>query len=233
MDFYKLILKMKIKNLILVLILFQVLIFNCCKYNILKDDIVKSFNNKELEYFCELVFYREYKTHDVPLFYWKNDMKIKLKGLYSTSDSIELARITEELDSLINSIQIEIVKNDYNMEINYINKEDFKNFPNYVNNNLGFFWINRSSLGLKPTGYILIDKDQSPRVRNHLLREELTQSLGLMNDSWKYPESTFYQGWTLTNDYSELDRKMIQLLYNYGLPYNMRKEKFYELFLKD
>ena len=50
--------------------------------------------------------------------------------------------------------------------------------------------------------------------QKHILREELTQSLGLCNDSWKYEESIFYQGYSTVTEYSELDKKVIQMLYN-------------------
>jgi hypothetical protein len=50
--------------------------------------------------------------------------------------------------------------------------------------------------------------------QKHLLREELTQSLGLVNDSWKYKNSIFYQGWTTTTEYSDIDRELIDILYN-------------------
>jgi hypothetical protein len=48
----------------------------------------------------------------------------------------------------------------------------------------------------------------------HFIREELTQGLGLINDSWKYPESIFYQGDSKTIEYTELDKAIIQKLYN-------------------
>ena len=49
--------------------------------------------------------------------------------------------------------------------------------------------------------------------KKHLLREELTQSLGFFNDSWLYPESIFYQGWTDVTEYSEMDKEIIKMLY--------------------
>ena len=51
-------------------------------------------------------------------------------------------------------------------------------------------------------------------AQKHLLREELTQSLGLFNDSWKYPESIFYQGWSTVTEYSDMDKRLIDMLYN-------------------
>jgi hypothetical protein len=46
-----------------------------------------------------------------------------------------------------------------------------------------------------------------------LLREELTQSLRLINDSYIYPDSIFQQDWTDTTWFTEIDRKIIHALY--------------------
>jgi hypothetical protein len=62
--------------------------------------------------------------------------------------------------------------------------------------------------------YVDVVRTTDEEAQKHLLREELTQSLGLTNDSWKYPESIFYQGWTTTTTYTEMDKRLIDLLYN-------------------
>lgn len=49
--------------------------------------------------------------------------------------------------------------------------------------------------------------------RSHLIREELTQSFGLINDSTLYAESIFQQSWTTTQTYSPTDERLIQMLY--------------------
>ena len=46
--------------------------------------------------------------------------------------------------------------------------------------------------------------------QRHLLREELTQSLGLAKDSFKYPNSIFQSSWTQTLNYMEIDKDMIR-----------------------
>ena len=50
--------------------------------------------------------------------------------------------------------------------------------------------------------------------QKHLLREELTQSLGLGKDSSKYPNSIFQSSWTQTLNYLEIDKDLIRLLYH-------------------
>ena len=48
----------------------------------------------------------------------------------------------------------------------------------------------------------------------HLLREELTQSLGLARDRIEYPESIFQASWTATTEYADIDKELIRLLYH-------------------
>ena len=62
--------------------------------------------------------------------------------------------------------------------------------------------------------YVDLVRNGDVESYKHLLREELTQSLGLFNDSWDYPESIFYQAWTTTTEYAPIDSELIDMLYN-------------------
>ena len=61
--------------------------------------------------------------------------------------------------------------------------------------------------------YVDIERADLP-AQKHLLREELTQSLGLARDSSWYLESIFQSEWTTTNSYSDIDKELIRLLYH-------------------
>ena len=62
--------------------------------------------------------------------------------------------------------------------------------------------------------YVDTERSSTMSAKKHLLREELTQSLGLFNDTYDYPESIFYQEWTETNEYAPIDIELISMLYN-------------------
>ena len=51
-------------------------------------------------------------------------------------------------------------------------------------------------------------------AQKHLLREELTQSLGLARDSPEYTESIFQSSWTTTTEFAAIDKELIRLLYH-------------------
>ena len=83
-------------------------------------------------------------------------------------------------------------------------------------------------------GRILISSDGiNQGERSHLIREELTQSLGLFQDSWQYPESIFYQGWTATPEYAAIDGPTIQLLYQPQLSAGMTQGQVRNLITLD
>ena len=62
---------------------------------------------------------------------------------------------------------------------------------------------------------ILIDSTNAitQTQRCHLIREELTQSMGMMQDSNLYADSIFQIEWTETVKYSKQDESVIRLLY--------------------
>ena len=62
--------------------------------------------------------------------------------------------------------------------------------------------------------YIDVVRCTDLQGQKHLLREELTQSLGLKNDSYKYENSIFQQKWTEVTEYAPIDIKVIEMLYN-------------------
>jgi hypothetical protein len=70
---------------------------------------------------------------------------------------------------------------------------------------------------------LITSQKVTQRERSHLIREELTQSLGLMRDSYKHPNSMFYQPWTDVTEFSDLDRALIQLLYSADLRAGMTR----------
>ena len=90
--------------------------------------------------------------------------------------------------------------------------------------NLGFFWVNwRRSGEIFRANILITTEGVTPQERAHLIREELTQSLGLMRDSNRYPESIFFQGWTDVTRYTDLDKAVIEILYRPEIRLNMTR----------
>ena len=178
---------------------------------------VKQRSPETTQYFNEIVMNTEFSGSRKTAYTWKTDMKIYVDGEKQDYLMDELNKIVAELNGLINPIEIKIVSSP--SQANYVvyfgSRNNFKNNynlndPQRLDNNWGYFEVYASS------GVMYVDtyRNGDKTTQKHLLREELTQSLGLFNDSYRYPESIFYQGWTSTTEFAPIDRELIDMLYN-------------------
>jgi hypothetical protein len=162
----------------------------------------------------------EFDGGNTSLSKWNQDINIYVVGEKRDYLMSELNDIVSELNGLISTINITIVDNesDANFFILFGSSQDYNNYDSesigYTEHNQGLFIAYGGENLTKATMYVDIKRTTRDDAQKHLLREELTQSLGLCNDSYDYPESIFYQGWTETTEYTELDKELIQMLYN-------------------
>ena len=68
--------------------------------------------------------------------------------------------------------------------------------------------------------------------QKHLLREKLTQSLGLARDSHLYDYSIFQQSWTTVTQYSQMDKDIIRLLYHPEMEVGLDKTQVEDLLVQ-
>jgi len=177
----------------------------------------KVYSEEAKEYFREITLKTEFDGDRKNAFVWTTDMKIFVDGQKREYLMNELRKIVAELNVIIDPINVKIVSN--KSESNYIvyfgSHTDFKtkyklSSPQRLEGNWGYFEVSPNSGKM----YVDLVRNNDVESYKHLLREELTQSLGLFNDSWDYPESIFYQGWTTTTEYAPIDRELIDMLYN-------------------
>ena len=151
---------------------------------------------------------------------WNQDIKIFVKGKQVDYLLVELQKIVSELNSIINPISLRIVNSESNanMIVFFGSEKDFNNFDKnskkYTKNNFGAFIYYGNEYITRVNLYVDIYRADTKNSQKHLLREELTQSLGLFNDTYDYPNSIFYQGWTETTQFADIDIKLIKMLYN-------------------
>lgn len=175
------------------------------------------FTQAQIDYFMEVALGSEWGTSNQTVRKWTQNLRIKVSGARTNEDTATINRVIGELNELIreSGVQLTLDNNNPNVEIIYAPETEFSRLePNYVPGNLGFFWtywnggaLNRARILITSTNRV------TQRERSHLLREELTQVMGLMRDSWRYRDSIFYQGWTDVNQYTANDRAIIQILY--------------------
>ena len=190
-----------------------------------------SYTQEEIDYFLEIALGTEYGTSNASIKKWTENIKIRVQGTPTEIDSQTVSQVVDELNDIIDGIELAVVSQNPNIEIHFLPESDFILIePNYVSTNYGFFWVNWSIDGSIYHAKILISTDHvTQQQRSHLIREELTQSLGLMKDSYRYPDSIFYQGWTDVTSYLPIDSTVIEILYRSEIRPNMTGDQVVEV----
>ena len=187
-----------------------------------------NYSKEEIDYFTEIALGAEFGDEISVIKKWTGDIRIKINGEPTKADLQTINSIISDLNYLISEIKIKIVDKDENLIITFSPESKFVSIdPNYVPTNYGFFWAlwHDDNYVIYEARILISSVDITQQERSHLIREELTQSLGLMNDSNKYNNSIFYQEWTDVTDYSEIDKAVIKLLYQKKIEPGMSKEQ--------
>lgn len=197
------------------------------------DDGVSSglntYDKNLIAYFEEIALGFEFGSAKDVTRKWAIDMKIFVGGNKTPAMMSELQTIIAEINDLsTDGFDMSIV--DDSLQSNFYiflgsgaaYAEKYQSQSSLVITNWGLFsvyWDNSEHFYL---GNMYVDILRANAAeQKHLLREELTQSLGLAKDSPKYPESIFQEAWTTTNAYANIDKDLIRLLYHPEMQVNL------------
>ncbi|SIS42338.1 DUF2927 domain-containing protein [Salimicrobium flavidum] len=185
------------------------------------------YSEKEMAYFEEIAFGSEWGSSDIPLRKWESDPRIKVHGNPTEEDMNSLNSVIDDVNSLQESIDLKLVENNANIDVYYVPLDEFDQYvTNPKGGNWGLFYYWTGDRYVIDRSKILIATDFPDQgERSHLVREELTQTLGLTRDSETYPESMFYQHWTTTQEFLDIDEKLIQMLYDDRIDPGMNREE--------
>lgn len=177
--------------------------------------------SKQERYFCEVALGSEFGKKYHKIRKWNAAINVYLTGTSTPHLERELDGIIEELNELLPAVNMMRVfePHEANLTI-FLGKGEvfarqFRPAREKIAQNWGLVFIRQNGRGEIQQSHVYIDvyRATDPIAQKHLLREELTQALGLLNDSQQFPDSIFYQEWTLTTDYSDLDKWLIRTLY--------------------
>jgi hypothetical protein len=180
----------------------------------------------DLAYFEEIGFAPEYGDQVRMIHKWTDDVRLAVHGSPTDADLETIDRVIADLDGLLDPIEVRLVTAGQNADVYFAKRSEFSSLdPQYVSPNLGYFDVRWNGHGVIYTATVLISTEVTQSVRDHLIREEITQSLGLMSDSWSHPRSMFYQGWSETHSFSALDETLVRLLYRQELVPGMPEDE--------
>ncbi len=184
-----------------------------------------------LDYFLEIALGAEFGDQTPVIRKWSSGPRIQVHGNPTAVDLITLAQVISELNELVGGLKLELVQDNANLDIHFKPQSEFPSIlKEYEPGNAGYFWTCWSSSSVIYKAIILIASDRTEEVRSHLIREELTQALGLMRDSNFRPESTFYRQWSTVTEYSDIDREVIRILYLEDVAVGMTRDDVLALF---
>lgn len=165
------------------------------------------------DYYLEIAFGSEYGEPADHLRTWGGELRLRVFGSPTKEDLAELDRVVAELNALAGAPRIRRVEEGENVEVRFVPQAGFDRYaPDYARKNAGYVYIWWTWWYSIFRGRVLIRSEGlSRRQRAHVIREEVTQALGLLNDSWRYPDSIFYQGPSEVTEFSEIDRAVIRL----------------------
>lgn len=200
----------------------SIIISSCSK----DDETISPLNEYNLSvvsYFKEIALGFEFGNASDVTRRWTSKMKIFVGGNPTSELLLELDKILGEINDLSTTeFMIELVSDTLqsNFYIYFGSGDSYASiFPaqsSLIAENYGLFYIGYNGSNEFYTGFMYVDIIRANHtLQRHLLREELTQSLGLAKDSPKYSQSIFQEsGKTRTTEYAQIDRDLIRLLYH-------------------
>ena len=164
--------------------------------------------------FEEIAFSAEYGGDRGAIVKWQEPIRLKVSGKYTQADSATLAQAIKSINLVNGFPGISIVEGNGNGEMSFVTLASMADaVPGYVSGNWGFFMTWRGGSGFTEIKIAIATDVTDQMIRNHLIYEELYQSLGLMQDSNSHPDSIFYGPWTTVQQPSRLDWVLLRMLY--------------------
>jgi hypothetical protein len=210
------------KNLLFVLAA-SVFLVSCSKDDEAIAPGLTAYNESVVDYFKEVALGFEFGNESKITRRWEGNMKLFIGGKPTPALLAETNRIVNEINDLAsNEFNVEVVSDSLqsNFYIFFGSGNSYAAiFPaqsSFVASNWGLFSVSYTSSSVLFKGHMYVDIYRANLIeQKHLLREELTQSLGLARDSDLYPESIFQQSFsTKTTEYAPIDKDLIRLLYH-------------------
>ena len=213
------------KNKLFLLLVILIALSSCSKNDeniILPDSEFSGYEINVINYFKDVALGFEFGNVSRITRKWNSEVNISIGGEPSDELINELEKIKTEINELAtDGFKINIVNNSSQSDyfIFFGNGSDYAQlYPdqaNLVDSNWGLFSVFFNNQNQLISGQMYVDINRANLAeQKHLLREELTQSLGLARDSQKYPESIFQSAWTTTTEYTSMDSDLIRLLYH-------------------
>ncbi len=226
------------RALLLLLPLLILLLSSAAGERVFRPLSEKEAESQALSLFLTCAFHPEYEEAEPDrLNRWEQEITLWVGGNPTAEDLKILDSFLAELGEKVPGLPgIRRVRRDLDaaLRIWYIPQYMMRHYlEGYVEGNWGFFRyeVSRSRIVSARIGIASDVTDQEER--NHLLLEELTGALGLPGDHSVYSDSILYDGWSSAQSLSEVDWRMLNLLYDPSLSPGLNEQQVREILLAD
>ena len=195
--------------------------------------------NLFLKLFLKITLENEFEKKNKKCKKWDNNIKIHVFFQEYIKDlDIELDNIVKEINNLSETVKLERTKDikKANLKLFFCSDKFYRkkipvNTRPLLKNNYGLCTIfyNNNFIINKASIYIDIYRTKNLNCQKHLLREELTQSLGLVNDI-NMEDSIFNQKWQCITKYSTFDKLIIKFFLSKNIKPAMRKKEIIDIY---
>lgn len=187
-------------------------------------DVYDRYTDQQIiDYFVEVAMSGEYDLNGNPdgqtrpVVKWTSPVYTCMLGLYTQEDVFLLEVLMDEINGIKGFPGFKPVNNyNYaNLTMNFLSAFDMDRVQGYYNPEFdGYFtvWWDNWSIYYADISYRA--ENLAQYYRNPTLCEELLQTLGIMNDSYEFPESLFYQPYNTVQWPADIDWIILELLYD-------------------
>ena len=201
-----------------------------CKEHIVDVRYFKSrYSTEAINYFCEVALHSEAEDNRaVSIMKWNRDIFIYIEddtpGPYKKSVLSTVSRLNRL--QLPMRLSITSDKQKANVHVYFGTHEAFR-ARNFVK---GYGEINRNRSGWIDHAVVkVLIEPNRPAIednRESTVMEEITQCLGTVGDSYLYPLSVFYERPNTVTQLADIDKQILQLLYDPAMPVGYSNEQF-------
>lgn len=192
-----------------------------------------------LKYFLDIVLKNEFERKIQKCKKWEVNIRLyTFFEKYNISLNNEINNIINDINNLSDTIKIYRTTNikDSNVKVFLSSRDTFKKHISrenwkYLNDNYGFgrIFYNNNFIISQALVYVDIYKTNNLDCQKHLLREEITQILGMPNDI-NLKKSIFNKDWECITQYSKFDTMIIKLFLSDKIQAGMDKKEIIEVY---
>lgn len=212
---------LKIMCFVIIMILTQ-----SCNYNL--ENLKQKYSVETINYFYETVFFQDNSGKMDKISKWNKDIYIHIEGDFSTNDITTIKTTISQLDSLQLPINMYLTSDSLlaNVFVHYGDYAYLEEKIGLKNRNYEPFvgagrildynpYIELAIIGFANDArkYKRINEPDSIKLRHAITLEEITQCLGIIGDSWHYPNSVFFEGGISVSSLNSVDKGVVKLLY--------------------